>query len=112
MLISSTIGYGSRGFAHPVKVDVRLVSFPRPAFEMTCLQNYDPLHNAALCTAVSFTRARWRPCSWLRQLSQCFLQFGQSVDFRHGTLQRVHRGSDMREEMFVTLDQAEKSVST
>jgi len=43
--------------------------------------------------------------SWLRQLPQRFLQFGQPVDCRHCVLQRLHRGSDVLEEMFVTLDQ-------
>jgi hypothetical protein len=101
---------------------------------MNWLQHYDPLYNVGLSTAVSFTAWRWRRrwnfgsptglclpvhrnCgeiipSWLRQLPQRFLQFGQPVDFRYGTLQRLHRGSDVLEEMFVTLDQAEKSVST
>jgi hypothetical protein len=49
--------------------------------------------------------------SWLRHLAQRFFQFGKSVDFRQYTLQRVHRGCDMLEEMVVTLDQAQKSVS-
>ena len=96
---------------------------------MTWPQNYDPLHNVALSTS------RWRGwwAFWfslqayvfqstktvvkqfpgcLRQLPQRFLQISQPVDFRYRTLQRLHRGSDVREEMFVTLDQAEKSVST
>ena len=50
-LLIGSICLGSHGFAHPVKVDVRLVSFPCPAFEMTWPQNYDPLHNVALSTA-------------------------------------------------------------
>ena|SRR3984893_17356171 len=97
---------------------------------MTWRQNDDPLHNVALSTA-----ARWR--RWwgiwvslqadvfqfteivvkqfpgcLRQLPQRFLQISQPVNFRYSTLQRLDRGSDVCEEMFVTLDQAEKSVST
>ena len=133
-LLIGSICLGSHGFAHPVKVDVRLVSFPYPAFEMTWPQKYDPLHNVPLSTAVSSTASRWR--RWgilvslqayvfqfteivvkqfpgcLRQLPQRFLQFSQPVNFRYSTLQRLHRGSDVLEKMFVTLDQAEKSVST
>jgi hypothetical protein len=103
---------------------------------MTWPQNCDPPHNVALFTASSSTASRWRRWwafgfvtgtglrvsvhqnygeiipSWLRQLPQRFLQFGEPVDLRYGTLQRPHRGGDVPEEMFVTLDQAEKSVST
>ena len=102
---------------------------------MTWPQKYDPLHNVALSIASSFTASRWRRwwAFWfslqayvvqftktvvkqfpgcLRQLPQRLLQISQPVDFRCRTLQRLHRGSDVREEMFVTLDQAEKSVST
>jgi hypothetical protein len=45
-------------------------------------------------------------------LPQGSLQLGQPVDFRYGTLQRLHRCGDVFEEMIVTFDQAEKSVST
>ena len=102
---------------------------------MSWPQNYDPLHNVARCPLRRLPQRRagcaggnfgfatglyvsvHRNCgeiipSWLRQLPQRFFQFGQPVDFRYGTLQRLHSGSDMLEEMFVTLDQAEKSVST
>jgi hypothetical protein len=88
---------------------------------MTWPQNYDPLHNVALSTASSSAASRWRRwwTFWfryrpgcLRQLPQRFIQFSQPVNFRYRTLQRLHRGSDVREEMFVILDQAEKSVST
>ena len=37
---------GLMGFAHPVNVNVRLVSFPLSAFEIIWLQNYDGLHNS------------------------------------------------------------------
>jgi hypothetical protein len=40
----------------------------------------------------------------LRQLPQRFLQFGQPLDFCHGTLQRLHGCSDVLEEMFVTFN--------
>ena len=115
-LLIGSICLGSHGFAHPVKVDVRLVSFPCPAFEMTWPQNYSPLHNVALSTASRRRRGwafwfRYRP-GCLRQLPQRLLQLGQPVDFRYGMLQRLHRSCDVLEEMFVTLDQAEKSVST
>ena len=96
---------------------------------MTWPQNYDPLHNVALSTSrwrrwwafwfslqayvLQFTKTvvkQFPGC--LRQLPQRLLQISQPVDFRYRTLQRLHRGSDVRQEMFVTLDQAEKSVST
>ena len=102
---------------------------------MTWPHNYDPLHNVALSTAASSTASRWRRwwAFWfslqayvfqftktvvkqfpgcLRQLPQRFLQFGQPFDFRYRALQRLYSGIDMLEEMFVTLDQAEKSVGT
>jgi hypothetical protein len=66
---------------------------------------------AGLCVSVHRNRGEIIP-SWLRQLPQRFLQFGEPVDFRHGMLQRLHGGSDVREEMFVTLYQTEKSVRT
>jgi len=47
----------SGGFPHLVKVDVRLVSFPRLAFEMTWPQNHDLLHNVGLSTTV-FSQCR------------------------------------------------------
>jgi hypothetical protein len=45
-------------------------------------------------------------------LPQRLLEFGQPVDFRYDTLQRLHCGSDVFQEMFVILDQTQKSVST
>src|SRR5436190_3340350 len=38
LLISSIICLGSHGFAHPVKVNVRLVSFPLSGVQMAWLQ--------------------------------------------------------------------------
>ena len=112
MLISCDL-HGSQGFAHAVKVDVRLVSFPLSGVRNDLASNQDPPPNTAspLPACVHRNYDEIIP-SWLRQLPQRFLQFGQPVDFRYGTLQRLHRGSDVLEEMFVTLDQAEKSVST
>ena len=114
-LLIGSICLGSHGFAHPVKVDVRLVSFPLSGVRNDLASNQDPPPNTAFhcrCQpAFSEIMSEIIP-SWLRQLPQRFLQFGQPVDFRYGTLQRLHRGSDVLEEMFVTLDQAEKSVST
>ena len=96
------------GFSHPVKVDVGLVSSGlsgvRNDFGFRIgTRGITPASNEF------FTAGR---CSWLRQLTQRFFQFGESVDFRHGTVQQLHCGSDMPEEMFVTLNQPEKSVST
>ncbi len=106
---------GLGGFAHPVKVDVRLVSFPCPAFEMTWpqtkIRRLTPRPPRPLLSCVHQYCGEIIP-SWLRQLPQRFIQFSQPVNFRYGTLQRLHRGSDVLEEMFMTLDQAEKSVGT
>jgi lactate permease len=53
LLIGPSICYGFHGFADLVKLDVRLVSFFCPAFEMTWVQTYDPLHNVAFSPAVA-----------------------------------------------------------
>ena len=92
-----------------LKVDVRLVSFSLSGVRNDLASNQDPPRPVPACIH--------RNCgevipSWLRQVPQHFIQFGQPVDFRYGTLQRLHRGSDVLEEMFVTLDQTKKSVST
>src|SRR6266480_5253587 len=112
LLISSIVCLGSHGFAHPVKVDVRLVSFPLSGVQMAWLQTKIP--RLTPCCPRRLPACVHRNCgeripSWLRQLPQRFLKFGQAVDFRYGTLQRLQRGGDVIEEMFVTLDQAEKS---
>ena len=108
----SAMGLG--GFAHAVKVDVRLVSFPLSGVRNDLASNQDPPPDIASTAVASLRSAElWRNNpSRLRQLPQRFLQFGQPVDFRYFTLQRLHRGSDVFEKMFVTLDQAQKSVGT
>ena len=105
---------GLGGFAHAVKVDVRLVSFPLSGVRNDLAGNQDPPPTIASMAVASLRSAElWRNNpSRLRQLPQRFLQFGQPVDFRYFTLQRLHRGCDVLEEMFVTLDQAQKSVGT
>ena len=88
--------------------------FRCPAFEMTWPQTKIrrlTQRPRRLLTCVHRNCAEIIP-SCLRQLPQHFLQFGQPVDFRYGTLQRLHRGGDVLEEMFVTFDQAEKTIST
>jgi len=99
---------GPGGFAHVVKVDIRLVPIPLSGVRNELASNQDPRPNIASTAVTSLRSAElWRNNpSRLRQLPQRFLQFGQPVDFRYFTLQRLHRGSDMLEEMFVTLDQA------
>src|SRR6476469_11278482 len=82
------------GFAHAVKVDVRLVSFPLSGVRNDLASNQDPPADFA-STAVASPRSAefWRNnSSRLRQLPQRFLQFAQPVDFRYFTLQRLHRG--------------------
>ena len=113
-VIAQPSATGLGGFAHAVKADVRLVSFSLSGVRNDLASNQDPPADIA-STAVASLRSLefWRNNpSRLRQLPQRFLQFGQTIDFSYFTLQRLHRGSDVPEKMFVTFDQAQKSVGT
>ena len=105
------IGFG--GLSHPVKVDVRLVSFPWPAFEMTSPQTKIRVHTPRRprgCSCDYRSSGEIAP-TWLRQLPQCLLQLSQPVDFRYGSVQRLNGCRDMIEKRFVTFDEPKKSVS-
>ena len=101
------------GGAHAVKVDIRLVSFLLSGVRNDLASNQESarLTPRPLPACVQGNYDEIIP-SWLRQLPQGSLQLGQPVDFRYGTLQRLHRCSDVLKEMIVTFDQAEKSVGT
>src|SRR6476661_9291369 len=73
---------GLGGFAHAVKVDVRLVSFPLSGVRNDFASNQDPLADFASTADASLRSAEfWRNNpSRLRQLPQRFLQFAQPVD--------------------------------
>ena len=103
------------GGSHAVNVYVRLVSFPLSGVRNDLASYKDPSPDTASFRAVA-ARVH-RNCREiipprLCQLPQGFLQFGEPVDFRYRALQRPHCSSDVFEEMFMTLDQTEKSVST
>jgi len=85
-------------FLHPVKMDVRLVSFPlsgvRNDLAKTKICHMTPPSPQPLLPGVHRNCGQIFPTS-LRQLPQCLLQFRRAIDFRHNTLQRLHRGSDV-----------------
>lgn len=106
---------GLGGFSHPVKVVVRLVSFPLSGVRNDLAGDEDRSLNTGSSRAIAARRqrdSRQIIPTWLGQLPQRFLQFGQPVDFSYSALQRLHGSSDVLEKMFVTFDQPEKSVST
>ena len=108
------IWYGSPGVAHLVEVNVRLVSFALSgvrndlAFRTTipCITLRCPVGRP------SQRRPQAARCNCSGELPQRSVQIGKPVDFGYSTLQRMHGGCDVLEEMFVPLDQAEKAIST
>src|SRR6266478_7456824 len=88
------------------------------------MQNERPPANACISTRFEFATRRGLASAWagspaatkyrfsvrLGQFPQCFLEFGQAVDFRYNALQRYQRGRDVLKKVFMAFNQPEKTV--